>query len=455
VNTPHLFFFRALLYIRRRSKNFWPQNVVIAMNYYPDQKSAENEPAARASLWHRIRPAADDRHTSLLFWVTVLGLGCTAFLCAAYGASSVLAKKGSEKLLRVDLLLPKLKSIHGDRKAQSFPMSEPHPSELAQPKERQTSASAHPLPSVVDHPHGGTVLETPHVATPEPWMHLIPQVDMTPPPLLETCDEPVIFMHPCTSPRGDSPMIHNWKTLTMYSLLSAATMTFVSPPLAMADDPKPLEEVRKSLKAIADRLEKIENKKAPEVDHEALLKAIRAEIKKLDDGALAKINDKIEGVRTSVDGLKAEVGALKEEQFKQKLQLEQHKFLIDQLTKKLDAAPTSPTVDKSVQEKLKAIQDAIAKLGPTKVRDSMAAPNGSATTSNGRVMLVNHYSDDLLFIINGARYRVPAHASRLVETVTPGSVNIEVVADRWGIFNRQVTTLAAGELFTLTATPPR
>ena len=77
-------------------------------------------------------------------------------------------------------------------------------------------------------------------------------------------------------------MIRNWKTLTMYSLLSAATAV-LAPPLALATKPKTdaIEEVRKSLKEIKDRLDKIENKKAPEFDQNALLNAIRAEIKKL------------------------------------------------------------------------------------------------------------------------------------------------------------------------------
>jgi hypothetical protein len=111
-------------------------------------------------------------------------------------------------------------------------------------------------------------------------------------------------------------------------------------------------------------------------------------------------------------------------------------------------------VDKAMMDTLKAIQDGIAKLAPTEKRSSAYPANGTATNT-GRVRLINNYSEDLLFIINGLRYRAPANTSRLVENIPVGPVNIEVAADRFGIFNRQAPTLAAGDTFTLTANPPR
>ena len=61
---------------------------------------------------------------------------------------------------------------------------------------------------------------------------------------------------------------------------------------------------------------------------------------------------------------------------------------------------------------IKSLQDTIAKLGPIEKRDS-AYPNGNgngATAKTGRVVLVNFYNDELLFIINGNRYRLGPHA---------------------------------------------
>jgi hypothetical protein len=438
------------------------QSMVMTMTYFPDQPTSENELSARASLWHRGRPGAGDRRTSFLFWLTVLGLGCAALLCVTWGASSVLAKKGSEKLLRVDLLLPKLKSIHGAQKADAFRMSEPEPSELAHPKERQAPYQAQLLPTVIDHPRG-TIRETPDhgvspQATTEPprfvssdaGLHLIPQVDLTPPSMFETCSDPVIFIQQCTPQRGDSPMIRNWKALTMYSLLSAATV-FVAPPPALAQEPKKdaLEEVQRSLKDIADRLDKIEKKKSPQGDKAAIAEILRAELKKLEDGTLARLNDKVEEVKKTLDGVETKVSALQEKQLKHELKLEQHKFLIDQLIKKLDA-PTSPTVDKAMLETLNAIRDSIAKLAPTEKRLMMSSPNGAAA-SVGRVVLMNLYSEDLLFEVNGVGYRVPAGKSRPVNNVPAGAVRYVVHSTRWGTLEDKTTTIVPGDTFTLTA----
>jgi hypothetical protein len=180
--------------------------------------------------------------------------------------------------------------------------------------------------------------------------------------------------------------------------------------------------------------------KLSDADKDAIADILRKELKKLEDGVLATLQKR-------VDTLEGKLSALQLEQLG-------HKILIDQLTKRLDATSASPVVDKAMMDTLKAIQDGIAKLAPPEKRSSAYPANGTATNT-GRVMLVNNYSDDLLFIINGLRYRAPAHTSRLVENIPVGPVNIEVAADRFGIFNRQATTLAAGDTFTLTANPPR
>ena len=414
--------------------------MVIAMNDYPGPANPANDSPARVNLWHRFRPASADRHTSVLFWLTVLGLGCVSLLIVTWGASSVLARKGSEKLLHVERLFPTLKSIHGERKADAFRMSEPEPSELAHPKERKTQAPV--LPGVIERPEAAIVQtpqqadgpEPPRLALSEPGLHLVTQVEV--PPLVETCDDPIIFVQQCTSQRGDSPMIRNWKTLTMYSLLSAAAVAF-------APQPAVVFATEKNLPTNADG----QDKKLSDADKEAIAGILRQELKKLEDGVLANL-------QKSVNALEGKVSDLQIEQLKHKLQIEQQKFLIDQLTKRLDAASASPVADKAMMDTLKAIQDGIAKLAPGEKRSSAYPANGTATNT-GRVMLVNNYSDDLLFIINGLRYRAPAHTSRLVENIPVGPVNIEIAADRFGIFNRQATTLAAGDTFTLTANPPR
>jgi hypothetical protein len=70
-------------------------------------------------------------------------------------------------------------------------------------------------------------------------------------------------------------------------------------------------------------------------------------------------------------------------------------------------------------------------------------------------MLVNQYSGELLFIVNGVGHRLPPQTSKLVENIPVGALGIEVFSTRFGVFNRQATTLAGGETFTLTANTPR
>jgi len=416
--------------------------MVIAMNDYPGPANPANDSAARVSLWHRFRPASADRYTSVLFWLTVLGLGCVSLLIVTWGASSVLARKGSEKLLHVERLFPTLKSIHGERKADAFRMSEPEPSELAHPKERKTQEPV--LPGVIEHPEAAIVQmpkqadgpEPPRLASSEPGLHLVTQVELTPPPLVETCDDPIIYVQQCTSQRGDSPMIRNWKTLTMYSLLSAAVVAF-------APQPAVVFATEKDLPTNVDG----QDKKLSDADKDAIAGILRQELKKLEDGVLANL-------QKSVHALEGKVSDLQIEQLKHKLQIEQQKFLIDQLTKRLDAASASPVVDKAMMDTLKAIQDGITKLAPTQKRSSAYPSNGTAANS-GRVMLVNQYSDELLFIVNGVGHRLPPQTSKLVENIPVGTLGIEVFSTRFGVFNRQATTLAGGETFTLTANPPR
>ena len=209
------------------------------------------------------RSSGGDGRTSLLFWLMMLALGCMAWASVAWAASNLLAKKGQEKLLQVGLLLPKLNMNH---------TSEPHPSELAHPKDRPTLAVGHSQVKFVETPA--------HVDPPrqmnEAWWN--PVANVTPPPIVEACDEPVVYVQPCTLQPGDTPMMRTWKTVTMYSLLAGA-VTLAPPPL-LADGDKgiqsksdALEKLQKSVDAIAKRLDDLEKK--PGVDNDALVEIFR------------------------------------------------------------------------------------------------------------------------------------------------------------------------------------
>jgi hypothetical protein len=409
-------------------------------------QTIDNDTAAPANPWRRTRSIGDGR-TSLLFWLTMLALGGVAWGCVTWGAANLLAKKGPEKLLRVDLFLPKLNSNH---------TSGPTPSEQAHPKDRPTTALH--LPALFGHSQV-KVVETPHhveppASTSEPprlttgsWMN--PIAPLTPPAAVETCDEPVVYVQPCTLQRGDTPMTRTWKTVSMYSLLAAA-VTLTPPPLLAQEDKgiaakvDPLEKLQKSIDALGKRLEDLEKK--PGVDKDAIADIFRAELKKLEEGALGDISKKL--------------GALQTEQLRQRRELDDLAIQVEILRKKMNVAgngPATPAVDKAFMEEfrasMKALQETIAKLGPAEKRTS-GYPNGSiAPSKTGRVVLANFYSEELLFIINGARYRVAPRTTMVVESVPIGDVRYEVFADRWGVLENRVTTLAAGDVFTVAANP--
>ncbi|MCE0498544.1 MAG: hypothetical protein LV481_11420, partial [Methylacidiphilales bacterium] len=305
------------------------------MTYYPEQTSPAND----ATPWRRGRPGADDRQTSFLFWLTMLALGCVTLVGMAWGASNVLAQKGSEKLLRVDLLLPKLKSIHWERKAGAFHMSEPAQSAKASPKDRDPIVPHVPPPGFGH--SSAMVTETPHhSAAPETRKPMTAPPEGVLLPIVETCDEPVVYLNPCTPQRGDSPMMRNWKTLTMYSLLTAAAATLAPPPLLMADDKeatdklsKEVQALTRSVDALVARISDLE-KKSPEFGKADLTRIIRAELKSIDEG-VTELSTELKTVKRRVDGLKDDVSALKEDQTKQKQQIENLAEQVNKLNNKL------------------------------------------------------------------------------------------------------------------------
>jgi hypothetical protein len=403
------------------------------------------------------------RRGSFRFWVTVLALAGITLLVTIWAGSTVLAKKGSEKILRVDLLLPKLKSSHGERKAHAFRMSEPESSELAHPKDWKIVAPP-PRGTVIDQPTRFAETPEPPTGTPfAPGLHLIKPIDLTLPPV-ETCGEPVIYQQPCAPQRGDSPMMRNWKTLTMYSLLAAAT--YSAPQLVFAgNEPNQpvktdgIDELQKSMKQLLSKVTALENKKLSLADQEMIAELLRTELKKLENGPLADLKRGVDTLKSDVAGLQSDQTKMKAEIEGQKLQIKILNDEVVNLNKKLLVGGPSqgPAVDKTFMEQLnsslKILNETIAKLGPTEKRTSMSMPNGTPSTM-GRVVLVNLYSQDLLFTLNNMDIRVPARTTKTVENVPTGALRYSVFSDRWGILQSQTTNLAGNDTFTLTASNP-
>lgn len=404
--------------------------------------SLETEAPSSSAQWHRPQPPVSDGRAPVLFWLSVLTLGGIALGFVTWTASALLAQNGSEKLLRVERFLPKLKNSHGERKAVAFRTSEPEISEQAPPKDRKAPQPASLPPLVVDLPKV-KMIEAPGISEPAPPR--VAPLELGPPPLaaiepppMVTCTDPVVYLKPCTPERGDTPMIRNWKSLAMISLLSAASVTLAPPPMVFAQDDK-------------------------------IVEAVKAEIKKLENGALSELDKKIKSVGTDVQEINKKIGTLqldvstlqghylnhKIELEKQRKDLELLSAEVHSLKKRLlaDAGPSGAdraAFDEMIKT-MKAIQESLAKLGPTEKRVMMSPPTNGSSLTSGKVMLVNLYTEDLLFLVNGAPFRVPAGRSRLVENVPIGNVQYLVHSARWGTLENRSTTLGPGDTFTLTA----
>jgi hypothetical protein len=408
----------------------------------------ENEAGSNAP-WAQPRSSGGDGKSSLLFWAAMLVLGLFAWGGVTLGASSLLAKKGPEKLLRVELHLPKLNFSQGIRKAIANHTSEPKSSAQAKPttdlsKVKSLEEPKHVNPKVTAEPP----LSFPALPIPPA---------MPAPFAVETCQDPVVYLQPCSVQPGDSPMIRNWKTVTMYSLLAAAASLAPPPVVVQAQEDKgiidktgALQKLQKSVDALIERIDKLE-KKPVTTDKDAIAEVFRIELKRLEEGALADIRKDIKMIRSDLSTVQAE-------QIRQKRDIDDLNSELEKLRKKMLAAGSAPmqtpAIDKAFMEEfhssMKALKDAIARLGPTKERTS-AYPNGNGATITGQVVLVNMYSDDLLFIVNGNGYSVPAHSSKIVQGVPTGALQYRVHSERWGTLGNSTTSLAAGDTFTVTA----
>lgn len=69
----------------------------------------------------------------------------------------------------------------------------------------------------------------------------------------------------------------------------------------------------------------------------------------------------------------------------------------------------------------------------------------------GRLLLANHYGEEMTFVVNGRSVRVPAGSTVPLEAQPAGALTYEVISPTWGLRGRNTTTLAANETLTITA----
>jgi hypothetical protein len=281
-----------------------------------------------------------------------------------------------------------------------------------------------PVPPPPPLPSPPPVIEPVNLTVPELPMDRVQMADVSP------------LVYRDTTP-GDTPMLRNWKTLALCSLMTTTLVVQVPAPATAGGQAKEED------KALLKRLDALDE------TIKASFKGVQADIKGLKEGlaadseslkkaredlvtqslSLTAANRRIKDLETAVEAIRSELSALREP----------------------GAARTG--LDKASVEQIKSklgdIEQAILKLAPTTSRVALSPPVTLATT--GRVMLVNLYPESLLFFVNGKEYRVPAGENRLLDNVPAGSLNYQVFASGWGMQPGKSTVLSPNETFTLTA----
>jgi hypothetical protein len=220
-------------------------------------------------------------------------------------------------------------------------------------------------------------------------------------------------------------MLRNWQTLALCSLLTTTVFVQVPAP-AVAQEPKEKDQ------SLQERLERL----ATAIDLN--FKALKAEIgelnKKLTDDAVKqslevnKAKEKINNIETALGEIQRDLLAL---------------------WKRVEMpAGTDKAAMDGIKSKLETIEQAVLKLQPTTKQISLSPP---VAPPSGRVMLINLYGEELLFIVNQKPHRVPPGATMPLENLPAGPLTYEVFSQFWGLQPRRTTNLAANETFTLTA----
>jgi hypothetical protein len=228
-------------------------------------------------------------------------------------------------------------------------------------------------------------------------------------------------------------MMRNWKVL---ALCTAVTVTLSTPAIVTAGgspDEKvtPLDKMERKL---LDALKKLDDE-VQWLKGESLIGKTRYQNTQ---DKLDKAHEKLEQLATDVSKVQTDLGQLRAE-------LNDVKKRFSTSTQALYPPPNDKATLDEIKGRLGKIEEDLAKLG-TAARVALSPPAAS-----GRLQLVNSYSEDLLFIVNGRAYRLAPGMTQMVDQVPAGAFTYEVVSPSWGLRARNSPLLASGETFTITA----
>src|SRR5581483_9218464 len=204
-----------------------------------------------------------------IFGLAVVALLLLAGLCTRILCSRLQAAQ-PENPLRPERLLPKLKGETGEavevpELPGPLPPLEPEPPappvarpRVPAPVETMTPARREEAPSNV------------------PILPAAPRSDEPPLALLsaavEVCPDPLVYTHPRAPQPLESPMLRNWKTVALYTLLAAAPVAAPSPAQAQGFAGKDLDKINQ-------RLEQLEQKDVSRVE---LLDRMQKDLRRLE-----------------------------------------------------------------------------------------------------------------------------------------------------------------------------
>lgn len=232
-------------------------------------------------------------------------------------------------------------------------------------------------------------------------------------------------------------MWRNWKLLGLptFALLAFTTL----PALAGGDRDGPQSEDKfKTLeKQIKDQLDEL---------HKSIKKAFADVAKDMDD-LRKEVKGNQEKTRLDIDTLGSDIDSIKK-------QVQQMQADIKALKQQPVETPITNPADKAALEEIKV------RLGKIEAILNELRPGNGGTTivqrpplASASFVLVNAYSEEVRFTINGKTYVVPAFSTQVIENVQPGLFSYVASSPSWGVFGRNTINLSANETFTITARP--
>jgi hypothetical protein len=257
-----------------------------------------------------------------------------------------------------------------------------------------------------------------------------PEEPVAAPEVTETVSEPAIDVYRRAPTSGETPMIRTWNTLALAALLAAA------PPVLAGGEKEKDTDAKAILKAVEELRKNVDalSKKIDAAPTAANHKQVVGDIKKLGE-TVEKANDE----------LKTRIAAMETEHLKQKLELQGLKLKLESL----GVAPSDKAAMDEIRSRLSAIERSLGTLSTDgSIRKAFSPP---ANGSLARVMLVNLYTEDMLFVINDRNFRVEPNRTMQINDVPPGALTYQVISPTWGSRALRTTSIQPNDTLTLTA----